>query len=355
MSYKIISRQIKQGVKFAIKRRLPVSGEIWVKLGQSVVPTDVVGQATLPGDFVVVDVAAALQKTNLDFQAVILKRVDDAVEEGEVIAELGNLPLLKRVCKSPVSGRVAAITGGRVLIRTQPELVQILALVAGSVKVVDHMRGITIDVAGTAVEAAFCLGVEGFGTLKVCDNPQTNLTEDSFTVLDRQTVLLAGGTVDEETIRRAEEIGVAGIIAGSINTVLPEMNPAPRIPVVATEGFGTAMMAAETFSLLSAQAGHNVAILPNASAAYSRRRRFPQIIIADPDVTGASSSLSPEPVSVGSAVRILRGPNAMSRGHISAISDTPQVTESGIAYSGATVILPGGEQFVPWSNLECLD
>lgn len=352
--YRIPPRQIQGNASIRIRRTLPAPGEILVSNGQKVTSSEVIGRASLPHDFVVVDVAAALNLSAVDLKAVLLKTTGDAVEEAEVVAEYKNrFWPFKRVCRSPVKGIVSAVGGNRILIETEKRVAEVTAQVNGTVCRVNHGRSVTIETVGACIEAAFGLGQDGHGSLKITADASINLDAGVLDWLKPHTIVASGGSVDEAAIRRAEELGLAGLIVGSIDAALLEMTPPPQIPVVATEGFGNRVMASTTFSLLSAgdAVGAQVSILLHEH----RHLNHPVIVLSS--ATPVTPNTLPAPdglVGVGSCVRTLRNPHPLAWGNIVAVPDLPQRTGDGNEYFGAEISTPAGTEFVPWANLEHL-
>lgn len=352
--YRITPRQIQGNASIRIWRTLPAPGEILVSNGQKVTPSDVIGRASLPHDFVVVDVAAALNLSSVDLKTVLLKNSGDAVEEAELVAEYkSRFWPFKRVCHSPAKGIISAVGGNRILIETEKRVAEVTAQVSGTVCRVNHGRSVTIETVGACIEAAFGLGQDGYGSLKVIADAAVNLNPQVFDSLKPHTIVVTGGSVDEATIRRAEELGLAGLIVGSIDAALLEMIPPPQIPVVATEGFGDRVMAATTFNLLAAgdAVGAQVSILLHEH----RHMSHPVMVLSSPTPITPNTLPAPDGLAgVGSCVRTLRNPHPLVWGNIVAVPDLPRRAACGNEYFGAEISTPTGTEFVPWANLEHL-
>jgi hypothetical protein len=107
-----------------------------------------------------------------------------------------------------------------------------------------------------------------------------------------------------------------------------------------------------TFSILQARANAMASLVAFMPTAASPER--PVIV-----VPGRPDDSPPETppsgyVMVGNRVRILREPEPIVWGHISAIAEEPQLTESGVYHHGAEISFSQSTQFVPWLNLEQL-
>ncbi|RME40864.1 MAG: hypothetical protein D6796_16620, partial [Caldilineae bacterium] len=277
MSHNLRTRQIQIAGRILVQRLLPPGGEIVIRRGQEVTPTTPIGQAPLVGRFVMVDVAAALHTTRLDWGEILRKQEGEPVTEGEELAVLkGRLPFGKRVCRAPVSGQLVARLERHLLIETDMKMTPVPAMVHGVVMAITHPRRVTIEVTGTIVEGACALGQDAVGVLKMAsDDPAAGIEPEMFDLLDRQTIFVAGGSVGEAAIRRAEELGVSGLVVGSFDAALLDMTPPPRIPVLATEGFGDMPMHRQTFEMLQARDGVEGTLLVSARETAFRESGYP--------------------------------------------------------------------------------
>jgi len=355
MNRNLRTRQIQMAGRTLIQRLLPPGGEIVIRRGQEVTPATPIGHAPLVGRFVMVDVAAALRTTHLDWRQVLQKQEGEPVTEGEELAVLkGRLPFGRRVCRAPVSGQLVARLERHLLIETDMKMTPVPALVHGVVMAVVHPRRVSIEVTGTIIEGACALGEDAVGVLKVIsDDPAASLEPEMFDLLDRQAIFVAGGSVSEAAIRRAEELGLSGLVVGSFDAALLDMTPPPRIPVLATEGFGNIPMRRQTFEMLQARDGIEASLLVSARDAAFRGGGYPILLVSGLP-KGYEEPLPPPngKVTAGSLVRILKGPAAFQHGKVVALPDTPRSTEAGLACTGAEVFTGESTHFLPWPNLE---
>lgn len=355
LGYRVATRQIHKARKVKIERMLPGPGEILAQKGQQVSENDVIGQVSFPGAFTIVNVEQALGLQKSDISPFLRKSEHDTLEEGEIIAETqGWLSFSKKVCRSPVKGKVAAIIGQWLMIETGSEEQVVKAGVAGQVVDIYPAQSVLIETMGSYIEAACGLGGEAQGILQpVSDDPKADIDENVVALTTQPVILLAGGTISEPAVRKAEKGRVAGVIVGSIDAALLAMSPPPQIPVIATEGFGNRLMAPETWAILQARLIKNNLTFIQASRVLTKR---PVIFIPGAPANETVVEVAPTgKIVVGSLVRTLREPNAMTWGHVSAFQE--QII-AGVAHRGAEVNfldsapLGYGSQFVPWLNLE---
>lgn len=362
MLHRVKTRRIYKTGKISVERRLSTSGEILVQIGQKVSAHDTIGQITLPGAFVVINVAQALGLQTADISAYLCKAEGDLLSEGDILAEAKRrIPFLTKVCKSPVKGRLAIIAGRWLLIETESNVEAIQAFVAGRIADVYQSHRIIIETRGTYVEAACGLGGEAYGILQSpSPDPTTPVTIEAITLADQPTILLVGGAISEETVWQAKEIGVKGLIVGSIDASLLEIDPPPQMPIVATEGFGNRPMAVETWTILQDRLGDLTSIRGSMSTTTTSEQSviiIPQAPLDDSeqDINGMVEVLTASYITVGCQVRGLREPTLMTWGRVSAIKEGLQATPAETVYWGADVDFAQDTQFVPWFNLEQIE
>lgn len=266
-----------------IERRLSLPGEILVAPGQAVMSTTIVGEAILPGEFKLIDVSEVLGRKNENFAEIIQKAENNHVEEGEILAESGGkISLFKRKCQAPIAGQIKAVVGPWILIESAPRMENIVALINGQVAEILNNQTVIIETSGCIIQSACSLGGAGYGSLKlVAENPMENITVEMISVLDRQVIIMGGASIDEMAIRRAEEAGVAGIIVGSIDATLLNLDPLPQIPIMVTTSFGETPMPAEILAFLQTKLEQEVCLIPGQTIPNTPLHISSQIIIPD--------------------------------------------------------------------------
>jgi hypothetical protein len=380
--------QMSPMTRIRIERILPAPGEILVRSGEQVGAEQKIARIPARGEIHVVNVARILNLHDPDLSRVMLKKRGDRVEAGETIAaRRGVLPFLHKPCRSPVSGRLAAIGHGWVVIEvTSPlssrgngrgpeaETLDLLAFVAGRVAAITNHRSVTIESVGVHIVGACGVGGEGNGVLQVpVKDPTQVLTADDVGLGFNNSVLIGGAGVSPEALDRAREMKVRGIILGGISASLHYLIPPPSFPIVATEGYGNLPMSPMAFDILKRLEGHEVSISGRMGEVWDFAR--PSIIVP---LTGhledegelAAGDAPLEPARVGDRVRAVRQPLLGQVGEIVALPAEPEPVASGLSLSGAQVAFASGQypagtahpastphsastaHFVPWLNLE---
>lgn len=335
------------------ERMLPWQGEVLVKTGQQVEPSDVVGRAGRPRDPLILDVTQKLQVSTAEADRLFLKAAGESVRQGEVLAERKGGLFGKRRIASPVDGRVLETRAGRMIIQPSPELFELRALLSGSVASVSPGYGVTLETPGALIQGVWGSGKESYGVLKIgVSDPAESLRGDHVEIGFHGSILVCGATLDVELLEKARELQVRGLVVGGVPAELLEHVRSQLLPVVATEGVGRVPMSKPIFNLLQANEGRETMMLATSVARWKAAR--PELIIPLP--ASARPELPPAPgiaPARGHRVRIRRAPYQGMVGTIRTLHTTPKSVENGSRHSGADVTLQDGTVvFVPFVNLD---
>jgi len=337
------------------ERRLPVPGEVMVHQGDRVEPTDVVARVHQTRDFRIVDVARRLGVPRSQLNRVMIKKVGQTVEANEPLAMGKLLGILPHPVRAPASGEIVAIGNGRVLIEVTPELLEVRAYVKGTVASVKPGLGVVIETPGAVVQGMWGCGGEAFGVLRVvAEKPEEPLRARMIDVACHGAIVVGGAWIDAGALQQAQQLQVRGLIAGSMDGALRAQAEAAPFPIILTEGFGRAPMAAPIFQLLHTQTGREASISGETRARFGARR--PEILIPLPTESRPSPPPPPgAPLTVGARVRVVRPPYLGAVGTVAAVVEKARRVDSGARAHGAEVNLENiGKVFVPYVNLELL-
>ncbi len=355
------------------KRLLPLQGTVLVKRGEQVKATTTVARAELPGKVYPLNLANQLSIAPDELTEYLTKKEGDPVRKDEVIAE--NHPFIKwfkTEIKSPVTGVVESISTvtGQVLLREPPKVLELSAYVDGTVVEIHPQQGVTVETTCTLVQGIFGIGGETRGELAIgVASPEEILTSERVTSAMKGKVVVAGAFLSAETMAKAKEVGVAGLVVGGIHDkdlrallgydlgVAITGTEQVGFTLILTEGFGTIPMAAKTFALLSAHAGQQASI----SGATQIRAGVirPEIIIPRTGAPGSTAhDVEPqrEGIRKGDQVRIIRDPLFGKIGEVSRLpADLQKIpTESHVRV--LEVRFPDGSTAViPRANIEVIE
>jgi len=333
------------------RRLLPIPGTVTVQAGSQVTAETVVAKTDLPGNVQAINLANVLGIVPDEIRDYLLVKEGEAVKKGGVIAE--NKPFikwLKTEVRSPIQGTLELVSTvtGQVMLREPPRLLQLLAYIDGTVVEVQSQHGVTVETPCSLIQGIFGVGGETSGEVVMgVKSPEDTLTPSQLSPAMKGKVVVGGAFLAAETMTRAREIGVAGLVVGGIDDkdlrallgydlgVAITGTERVGFTLVLTEGFGRIPMAGKTFTLLSRHAGQK-ASLSGATQIRAGVIR-PELIIPTSDDSAATATPRGSGVSeertglmIGDEVRVIRDPLFGRIGQVVALpSDLSRVgTES---------------------------
>ena len=305
-------------------RRLPLKGQVLVKVGQQVKAADVVAQTELPGDVKPVNVVGKLGVSPDELPEIMLKKEGDTVVAAEPFARTkGFFGLFRSEVTAPIDGTIESISHvtGQVIIRGKPTLLQKTAYADGIVVDVVPGESATVEIQGTFVQGIFGIGGETSGEIVMAVNsPEDVLDAPQVTAAHAGKIIVGGNLVTAAAVKQAVKFGVRGIVSGGLNDadlrsflgyelgVAITGEETLGVTVVITEGFGRISMAKATFELLKRRVGLKASI--NGATQIRAGVIRPEVIIPLPDqtkVTRVDDEMS-SVLQIGTAVRAIREP-----------------------------------------------
>jgi hypothetical protein len=219
------------------------------------------------------------------------------------------------------------------------------------------------------VQGIFGVGGERVGVIRVAvSSPGDVLDAAAIQEEDRGKILIGGSQVSLDAIRRAEQVGVVGLVAGAVRDLdLTEYlgydigvaitgNEEIPLTIIATEGFGKLAMADRTFELLRSLEGKEASM--NGATQIRAGVIRPEIIVpSDADVLShESSETGGGLLEVGAPIRIIREPYFGRLATVTALPPELQVVESGaeVRVLKAKLDDTGEEVTVPRANVEII-
>lgn len=306
------------------KRLLPIPGTVNVRVGDRVRPDSVVARTELPGKVHVINVANLLGVAPDEVQDYLTKKAGEPVKHEEVIAETHPfIKWFKAEVRSPITGQIesASPVTGQVLLREPPRALELLGYLEGRVLEVHPKQGVTVEASCSLVQGIFGIGGETWGEITIAVSaPDEPLTPRHLKPEMKGKIVVCGAFLGADSMVRAREIGVAGLVVGGIHDkdlrdllgydlgVAITGTERVGFTLVLTEGFGTIPMARKTFQLLISHAGQQASI----SGATQIRAGVirPEIIIPQTAAATvpAGASAGPAGIRTGNQVRIIRDP-----------------------------------------------
>lgn len=356
-----------------LRRQLPIPGEVKVAAGEKVNNRDIVAETFMPGDVTPVNVANLLSLPPADVPECILKKEGEPIEKGEPLARTkGIFGFMKNTCTSTASGTIESISAvtGQVMIRGEPEPVQVMAYVSGEVVEVLPNEGVIIEADVTFIQGIFGIGGETYGRIiMACSRHDEELTADMIKPVMRDCVVVGGARITADAIKKACEVGVAAVVSGGIDDhdlksflgydlgVAITGSEEVGLTLIITEGFGDISMAARTFELLGSREGADASV--NGATQIRAGVMRPEIIIP---LTEKDKTTQPKPrvmdnqLRIGRPIRIIRDPHFGVIGEVASLPPEPTALESGSKARVLEVKLDTGDSVtVPRANVELIE
>ena len=354
------------------RRQLPLKGEVLVSGGDRVRRDQVVARTNLPGDVTTLNLVNRLGVIPSELSAYMLKQEGETVEVGETIAETRPfIKWFKTTVESPVAGTVESLSSvtGQVLLREPPRRVEIQAFVDGWAVEIIPDEGVVIETRGAFIQGIFGVGGERWGPIHlVTDAPDQDLSTERLDSDCRDKILVSGRRITLEGVRRARELGAAGVIGGGIRDQdLRELlgydlgvaitgTEEIGLTVIVTEGFGEIRMAERTFEILADHSGMDASVSGATQIRAGVMR--PEIIVPDPSGVGdGGSETGPleEGLGLGALLRIIRSPYFGRIGRVTALpTDLQKVSSEAMVRVLEVELEDGTRTIVPRANVELM-
>jgi hypothetical protein len=363
--------KIKKSLAVRKTRRLPMPGKVFVKVGDEVDFDTPIAEMMAPGEPIVINAAQKLGIPKEDLQIYMKKKVGDQVKKDEPVAGYNAFfGLMKNWVLSPIDGFVETVSdiSGQIIIRENPISVMVDSYIKGRVAEVMPTEGAVIETHGAFIQGIFGVGGETQGTvIVVVDSPDQSLTPNLIIPFHKDKIVVGGSRATKEALLKARELGVAGIVVGSVkDTDLIEMlgfeigvaitgHEDMGTTLIITEGFGEMNMSPRTFELLKEFEGHMAAI--NGATQIRAGVMRPEVIIPhdvrapDDEAETLSGGMRP-----GTPIRIIREPYFGLLGKVHSLIVELQVVQTGSEVRVVEVQLENGEiVVVPRANVEILE
>lgn len=352
-------------------RRLPIKGEVLVKVGDHVEPDSVVARAMLPGLLQTIRLAEKLGVDSNEAPKMTQLKIGDPVEKDQVIAETKGLlgRFFKNQVVSDYSGTIESISEvtGNILVREASIPVDMTAYIAG--KVVDVMpeEGAIVETRGAHVQGIFGIGGERSGVIRMAvTSDEDLLDENAISDSDAGKILIGGSGVTYEALKKANEVGVTGLIVGAVRdvdlTTLLGYDIGVAITgqeevtttLVVTEGFGRLGMAKRTFNLLKSLEGRSASL--NGATQIRAGVIRPELIAPSNEDTASNiPEHSGNELVAGTPIRIIREPYFGLLGQVTSLPAELQTVDSGAEVRVLKAKLDdGSEVTVPRANVEII-
>ena len=302
-------------------RLLPMKGDVHYKVGDNVNSKDIVASTKIPGNVHMVNISKQLNIEPENILDAMLIKLDEQVSKNQIIAEnKGIFGFFKNQIKSPVDGFLANISDvtGQIIISEPPKPVEVNAYTSGVIKEVIPEEGVIVETQATLIQGILGVGGENRGELVVLTKDRNEVLDKSLIKNEHRDKIIVGGSfIKIDAYKKAQEVGVAGIVTGGFSykdlsellgyplgvaiTGSEKIGPS----LIITEGFGKISMAQKTYELLLDN-NKKIASIDGSTQIRAGVIR-PEILIPNDD--SKKSNIDKEMIiSEGSQVRVIREP-----------------------------------------------
>jgi hypothetical protein len=351
-------------------RRLPLPGQVVVEVGQKVKAADVVARTQLPGKVNLINLANLLGVMPDELAATLTIKLGDPIKTGQIIAQSKSFfGLFKSTATSPIDGTlesVSDVTGSAVL-REPPIPVEVTAYVDGKVVEIIPDEGVIIESTAALVQGIFGLAGEVTAPLAIVAKSPDQVLEAKDLTKDHAGVIVIGGArATLAALRRAIELGVAGVVCGGfayqdvkellgydVGVAVTGSEPLTTTLVV-TEGFGDIAMARATYDLLASLTGKRASI--NGATQIRAGVIRPEVVVPhavtddDARINGAQHGLE-----LGAPVRCIRAPYFGRIGTVSGLPVDLHTMPSETKVRVLEVDFAGTKVVIPRANVEVIE
>ncbi|MCL1826790.1 MAG: hypothetical protein FWG20_02000 [Candidatus Cloacimonetes bacterium] len=364
---------VTDSIVYRIKRILPLKGKVTVNKGDKVKSGDLVAETSLPGNVLPMNIANKLGCTPQQVASYMKVKAGDKLEKGMLLAEdkgMFGFGFFKSSVRSPIDGEVESVSPltGQCMLREPRIPVQIKAFIDGIIVEVIPEEGVIVENKSAYIQGIFGICGETTGEIKVLvKDPSQKLTPDLITPDCAEKLVVGGSLTPYDTILKAKELGVRGIITGGIDDedikkilgydigVAITGHEDFGITILCTEGFGPIKMADKTFNLLKQFEGKEASMHGKTQIRAGVIR--PEIII--PLDFKEEELVAPTPkdslLLIGGLIRIIRQPGFGKIGKILSLPEVPINVESETKVRVLTAEVEGQTLTIPRANVELIE
>ena len=358
-------------------RRLPLKGDVLVKIGDKVDPDTVVARTELPGILQSVKLAEKMGIEPEDIKKVLQVKIGDRIEKGTLLAvSKGLFGMFKTEERSSVEGALETISEatGNLGVRQAATPIEKDAYVRGIITRIIPNEGVVVECKGAMVQGIFGVGGERLGAIAVITKSASDpMTESDIKPEHKGKIVVGGSNISLGAMKKAAEIGVLGLVAGGvidrdridylrlalkdpafdIGVAITGTEPIP-FSLVVTEGFGTIRMAERTFKLFQSLEG-KIASINGATQIRAGVIRPEVIVPLENIILDNTSGDSGGELIAGTPIRVIREPYFGILGHVTELpSELVQVDSETWVRVLRAKLEDGRNVTVPRANVEII-
>ena len=335
------------------ERILPVSGKVLVRRGQKVGANDVIAEAKVNPEHLLLNIARGLGLNEDESDKYLQCKAGMQVAQGDVLA--GPVGFTKRVVRTPKNGRVIVAGGGQVLLEMDTAPLEVKAGLPGIVSSLIEEHGAVIEAAGALIQGVWGNGAIDSGMMNnLLQSAEDELTTDHLDVSQRGSIILGGYCGNADVLKTAASLPLRGLILSSMHPSLTPLADRMRLPVIVIEGFGRRALNSVAYQLLTTNDRRDVAI--NAQRWDRGEGTRPEIVIPLPVTVEPDLPPDTDTFHAGQQVRAVNSPHPGKLAKIITVLPGSTTLPSGVNAPAAEVQFENGEKStLPLANLEVLE
>lgn len=334
------------------KRILPGPGQVSATVGQKVDYLDVIASGLTNQKHTIIDIARKLRVSPRRADTFMKVNKSDNVLKNDVLAETPGF--FGQEVKSPVTGRVVAVGGGKIVLEAGGTPIELLAGIQGQVTEVIADRGVVIRANGTIIQGLWGNGKFETGVMmSIIDGPDEVCDPGRLDFSLRSSIILGSYVDSIELFNVAAELTIRGLVLGSMESDLIPAALKMPYPILVLDGFGRRPINLQAYDLLNNNLRRIMTI--NASFNNPDLGERPDIFIPADIKVDSQIPDDMKILTAGQTVRMVSLLNPSKLGQIVQINPFTTILPNGIRCKTAEIQLDNGEHVsVPLTNLEVL-
>ncbi len=236
-----------------VERQLPAAGKRNVSVGDTVEAFDLLGTAKVSGGAEAINICEQLNVESAELPEIISVTEGDQVERGQVLAERSAFfGLRTESVKAPFSSEIDSIDwdNGIISLLLPKRIEKLGAGVSGEIVDIADEKAFLIKTRAAMVKGVTGVGESCAGTLRIAAQREESLHANCILPSDGEKILVGGSYLEAEAIKKAQIVGVSGIVVSSIDFRNLSLVKEANIALMLTEGFGKTQMPKYVFDYL---------------------------------------------------------------------------------------------------------
>lgn len=336
-----------------LERLLPSAGKVLARKEQKVQSTDIVAECQLAPQFVLIEYGRGLGLSPQQADAYVQVKAGMDLEKGDVIA--GPLGIMRRVVRSPYSGRVMLMGEGQLLLRLKSQSFSLQAGFAGTVVELIADRGVILQTVGVLMQGIWGNGLAANGIVAaVLGSADEELTEEHLDQRAQNAIVIGSYVTTEKTLQKAATLPIRGLVLGGLEATLIPLAERMPYPILVLDGFGPYPMNPYAFPVLVTNEKREAYL--SAEKRDALRGTRPELIIPLPLEDYPAESHESAELIVGTTVRITRTPYCGRIGKVEKLLSGKAILPNGLSVQAAQIRLADDEVVLsPIANLEIVE